>query len=266
MADPYPFKNKVIAVTGASRGTGLALARYLLVRGATVSMCSTTEQNLAAALEGIERDLPDAKGRVMTAVVDIAKHETVKSWIEQTVEKFGKLDGAANVAAVEQRQIFPIQDLDPKYFSDLLYTNVVGTFLSMKEEIPNMKDGGSIVNVGSITSTYASAGVSAYVASKHAIVGITKVAAFECAKRQIRVNTVNPGCIDTEMMHKPFESPDGQFHLDADKVPCLTRRLAEDWEVAAAIAFLLGDEGRFVNKSSWAVDGGWLEGNFSEGM
>jgi NAD(P)-dependent dehydrogenase (short-subunit alcohol dehydrogenase family) len=98
MADPYPFKGKVIAVTGASRGTGLALSRYLLVRGAKVSMAATTEANLASALAGIEKDIPDVEDRVMTYVVDIGAAEQVKAWIEATVAKFGQLDGAANVA------------------------------------------------------------------------------------------------------------------------------------------------------------------------
>lgn len=98
MADPYPFKGKVIAITGASRGTGFALAKYLLIRGATVSMCATTADNLATALSAIEKEIPDVEGRVMTAVVDIGKLDTVKEWIDKTVERFGKLDGAANVA------------------------------------------------------------------------------------------------------------------------------------------------------------------------
>lgn len=98
MADQYPFKDKIITVTGASRGTGLALVRYLLERGATVSGCATSEENLGNALSGIEKDMPDAKDRVMFRVVDISKPATVKAWIEETVEKHGKLDGCANVA------------------------------------------------------------------------------------------------------------------------------------------------------------------------
>jgi NAD(P)-dependent dehydrogenase (short-subunit alcohol dehydrogenase family) len=105
MASPYavnpqPFAGKVITITGASRGTGLALSKYLLARGATVSMCATTASNLDKAASEIDREFPEAKGRYWTCVVDISKPETVKSWIEQTVEKFGRLDGCANVAGM----------------------------------------------------------------------------------------------------------------------------------------------------------------------
>lgn len=95
---PQEFDGKVIAVTGASRGTGLALSRMLLARGAKVSMCATSQVNLTTALKGIEMDIPNVKDRVMTTIVDISKNESVKVWIDATVEKFGKLDGAANVA------------------------------------------------------------------------------------------------------------------------------------------------------------------------
>jgi NAD(P)-dependent dehydrogenase (short-subunit alcohol dehydrogenase family) len=99
---------------------------------------------------------------------------------------------------VEQREIFPITDLDPEYFAKLVNVNVVGTFHCLKEEMKVIKDGGSIVNVGSITSQYASQGVSAYVAAKHALIGLTKVAAFEAAPRRVRVNALCP-CVPCEI-------------------------------------------------------------------
>jgi NAD(P)-dependent dehydrogenase (short-subunit alcohol dehydrogenase family) len=93
---------------------------------------------------------------------------------------------------VEQREIFPIVNLDPEYFARLVNVNVVGTFHCLKEEMKVIKDGGSIVNVGSIASQYASQGVSAYVAAKHALIGLTKVAAFEGAPRGVCVNALCP--------------------------------------------------------------------------
>jgi 3-oxoacyl-ACP reductase-like protein len=96
--NPLPFAGKVISITGASRGLGLALSKYLLIRGATVSMCATSAENLSKAAKEIDTELPDAKGRYWTCVADIASLDSVRSWIEMTVEKFGKLDGCANVA------------------------------------------------------------------------------------------------------------------------------------------------------------------------
>jgi NAD(P)-dependent dehydrogenase (short-subunit alcohol dehydrogenase family) len=93
-----PFAGKVITVTGASRGVGLALTKYLLARGATVSMCATSAENLAKAAAEIESEFPEAKERYWTCIVNIANLATVKLWIEQTVAKFGPLDGCANVA------------------------------------------------------------------------------------------------------------------------------------------------------------------------
>lgn len=95
---PQTFHNKVIAITGASRGIGLAVTKHLLARGATVSMCATSSENLAKALDEIHQEFPDAKDRVMTCIVDISKLETVRSWIKQTVAKFGPLDGCCNNA------------------------------------------------------------------------------------------------------------------------------------------------------------------------
>lgn len=115
MASPYavnpqPLAGKVTTVTGASRGTGLSLTKYLLARGAGVSMCATSSQNLTKAAAEIDQEFPEAKNRYWTCVVDISKLETVNLWMEQTVAKFGNLDGCANVAG----------DLKPTCFTILL--------------------------------------------------------------------------------------------------------------------------------------------------
>ncbi|KLU82133.1 3-oxoacyl-[acyl-carrier-protein] reductase [Magnaporthiopsis poae ATCC 64411] len=257
-----PFEGKVIAVTGASRGTGLALTRYLIERGGTVSMCSATAKNLLAAKEEILRDFPEAKDRVMTTVVDIGKLDMVEAWIKATVERFGPLDGAANVAGVEQSRISPITMLEPECFSEILHANVTGTFYCLREEMKNMRDGGSIVNVGSVSSTYGSPGLSAYGTAKHALMGLTKAAAFEGAPRRIRVNALNPGFIDTDMLNMPYEMPNGQQIRFGNQDMALIPGASQPWEIAAGIAFLLGNESRFVTKAQWGIDGGWLEKSY----
>ncbi|KAK7994681.1 hypothetical protein PG990_013454 [Apiospora arundinis] len=240
MSFAAPFQDKVIAITGASRGIGLALTKYLIARGASVSICSTSSENLAQAVESILEEYPDAKDRIMTCVVDISKLGTVKCWIEQTVAKFGSIDGCCNNAAKEQRKIYPMTELDADYFSDLINVNVCGLFHCLKEEMKVIKDGGSIVNIGSIASNYASAGTSAYIAAKHAVLGISKSAAFEGAPRGIRVNCLCPGTVNTTMMSQAFETAHGDFYLTADQTPALMKRLAEPEEIAAFIAFFAG--------------------------
>ncbi|KAI0145069.1 hypothetical protein GGR57DRAFT_481287 [Xylariaceae sp. FL1272] len=198
MAATHPFQGKVIAVTGASRGSGLALTRYLLARGAKVSMAATSKDNLEKAVEEIEKDIPEVKGndRVLTTPIDVSNPEEVKFWIEATVEKWGKLDGAANVAAQMNPKIWPIETLPLSDLQQMLNVNVIGTFNCMQQELRHMNNGGSIVNCGSQQVKYASGNMGAYAASKNAIKGLTQCAAFEAGAKGIRVNLVCPGCID----------------------------------------------------------------------
>ncbi|KAJ4316988.1 hypothetical protein N0V84_007583 [Fusarium piperis] len=269
MAEPYPFKDKVIVVTGASRGTGLALTRYLLVRGAKVSMTATSEENLNKAVAQIKRDIPDVEDRVMSFPVNVTNPTDVENWINATVEKWGELDGAANVAARMNKSIHPIEDLDLEELKEMLDVNVIGTFNSIKYEMKHMKPGGSIVNCGSQQVKYASGNMGAYAASKNAIRGLSQVAAYEGGakypKNPIRVNLLCPGCIDTDMIRQPLHLPNGGgtwTMTEGDHLTSIIKRYSKPEEIAATIAFLLGDESKFVTKQEWYVDGGWMEANY----
>lgn len=98
MASTHPFQDKVIAITGSSRGSGFALAQYLLVRGAKVSLAATSEENLAKAVATLEKEVPGSGDRIFTKATDVSNPDHVKAWIDATVAKWGPLDGAANVA------------------------------------------------------------------------------------------------------------------------------------------------------------------------
>ncbi|KAK7424533.1 hypothetical protein QQX98_000498 [Neonectria punicea] len=269
MANPYPFQDKVIAVTGASRGTGLALARYLLTRGAKVSMAATSKENLDKAVSEIEKDIPDVKDRVMSFPVDIRNPKDVEGWIEATCAKWGELDGAANVAAKMNKSIHPIEELDLAELREMLDVNVIGTFNCIKYEMRYMKPGGSMVNCGSQQVKYASGNMGAYAASKNAIRGLSQTAAYEGGakypKNPIRVNLLCPGCIDTDMIRQPLHLPNGQgtwTMTEDDNLTSIVKRYAKPEEISATIAFLLGDESKFVTKQEWYVDGGWMEANY----
>ncbi|KAF5632528.1 potassium channel beta subunit [Fusarium sp. NRRL 25303] len=273
MANPYPFQDKVIVVSGASRGTGLALSRYLLVRGAKVSMAATSEENLRKAVAGIEQDIPDVKDRVIYFPTDVRNPDDVKAWIEGTVAKWGELDGAANVAAKMNKSIHPIEDLEVEELKEVLDVNVIGTFNSIKYEMRNMKPGGSIVNCGSQQVKYASGNMGAYAASKNAIRGLSQSAAYEGGakypKNPIRVNLLCPGCIDTDMIRQPLHLPNGAgtwTMTEGDHLTSIIKRYSKPEEIAASIAFLLGDESRFMTKQEIYVDGGWMEANYQDVM
>ncbi|KAM0416007.1 hypothetical protein ACHAPT_013034 [Fusarium lateritium] len=287
MANPYPFQDKVIAVTGASRGTGLALTKYLLVRGAKVSMAATSEDNLKNAVAQIEKDVPNVKDRVIYFPVNVSNPDDVKNWIEATVAKWGELDGAANVAGEYQgdmslqigisnshrakmnKSIHPIEDLALEELKEMLDVNVIGTFNSINYEMKHIKPGGSIVNCGSQQVKYASGNMGAYAASKNAIRGLSQTAAYKGGakypKNPIRVNLLCPGCIDTDMIRQPLHLPNGAgtwTMTEDDNLTSIIKRYSKPEEIAANIAFLLGDESKFVTKQEWYVDGGWMEANY----
>ncbi|EMR71601.1 putative -dichloro- -cyclohexadiene- -diol dehydrogenase protein [Eutypa lata UCREL1] len=264
MASTRPFQDKVIAVTGASRGTGFSLAKYLLVRGAKVSMAATSDENLAKAVADLEKEIPGVSNRILTKATDVSKPEDVQSWIEATVAKWGPLDGAANVAAKMNDRIWPIETLPLSDLQEMLNVNVVGTFNCLKEEMKNMKRGGSIVNCGSQQVRHASGLMGAYAASKNAVRGLSQVAAYEGGPKGIRVNLLCPGCIDTDMIRQPLELPSGDkwTMTEGDHLTSIIKRYAKPEEIAASIAFLLGDESKFVTRQEWYVDGGWLESDY----
>ncbi|KAK8032284.1 2 5-dichloro-2 5-cyclohexadiene-1 4-diol dehydrogenase [Apiospora arundinis] len=161
-------------------------------------------------------------------------------------------------------KVWPIEDFAVEDLEDMLQCNVVGTFNCMQHELKAMKDGGSLVNVGSQVTKYAQPGMSAYIASKMAVVGLTRAAAFEAIARKIRVNVVCPGAIDTDMVKQPLILPSGEsFTCSEDSsFPALMKRFAKPEEIAAPIAFLLSDESKYVTKQEWYVDGGFYENSY----
>lgn len=157
--------------------------------------------------------------------------------------------------------IWPIETLPVSELEEMLSVNVVGTFNCLQNEMKHMKRGGSIVNCGSQQVKYASGNMSAYVASKNAVRGLSQCAAFEDGAKGIRVNLLCPGCIDTDIIKQPLILPSGESWTmtEDDDLTSIIKRYAKPEEIAASIAFLLGDESKFVTKQEWYVDGVWME-------
>jgi len=187
------FQGKVIAITGGASGIGLATAKMLASRGATVALSDLQEAALTSAVKSIE----SAGGTATGTVLNVRDRAAVESWISSTVSKYGKLDGAANLAGVIGKQIgvSNVEDIDDADWDFVLGVNMTGVLNCMRAEITEMKKlgrGGSIVNAASIAGIKGLKKNGAYIASKHAVVGLTKAAAVESAAKGIRVNAIAP--------------------------------------------------------------------------
>jgi NAD(P)-dependent dehydrogenase (short-subunit alcohol dehydrogenase family) len=191
MASQYPFAGKVIAVTGAASGIGLATAHYLAKRGASLSLADIQEKELSAAEISIQSVLTPA-AKVLATILDVQKNSQVEQWIERTIAEFGKLDGAANVAGVFVEPSTGIKGLDDKIWDFVLGVNLTGLMYCLRAQIKVISRGGSIVTTSSVAGLVGSAQYPAYTTSKHGVIGLTKCAAREMGDTEVRVNCVVP--------------------------------------------------------------------------
>lgn len=184
------FHGKVIVITGAASGMGLETAKLLASHGAKVSLADVQEGPLKEAVAEIEK----SGGTVMATVVDVRNRQEVEEWIKATVSKFGKLDGVANIAGVigKQNNMAMLSEIDDNDWDFVIGVNQKGMLNCLRAEIPHFNDGGSIVNAVSVAGVIGFAKNAAYVASKHAVVGLTKCAAKELGERNIRCNCFCP--------------------------------------------------------------------------
>jgi NAD(P)-dependent dehydrogenase (short-subunit alcohol dehydrogenase family) len=184
------IKDKVIVITGAASGMGLETARLFASKGAKLSLADVQEK----PLRDLKCELQKAGAQVMIQVVDVSKRRDVESWIATTVEKFGKLDGAANLAGVTGRQsaIAGIEEVEDDDWEFIMGVNVTGLRNCLRAQVPHMNEGSSIVNASSILGLIGAPKQLAYCASKHAVVGMTRSAAKELGPKNIRVNCFCP--------------------------------------------------------------------------
>ncbi|KAF2703721.1 NAD(P)-binding protein [Pleomassaria siparia CBS 279.74] len=246
------MKDKVIVITGAASGIGLETAKLFASKGAKISIADVQEKPLQELASEIEK----AGGQVLATVVDVSNRKQVEDWINATVDKFGKLDGAANLAGVIGRQnnIARIEEIDDDDWDFIFGVNAKGLLNCMRAQIPHFSEkGGSIVNAASILGLMGSKKSIAYVASKHAVVGMTRAAAKELGERNIRVNCFCPGPIDTPMYRRSAEIRGTKL----DTSFLALNRAADQKEVPPLIEFLISENSSFITGNAMPIDGGW---------
>jgi len=236
------------ALTGIGRATALAFAR----EGANIVVSGRRQeagQQLANELRAL-----GAKAEFLLA--DVTDEAQVASLISETVERFGRLDVAVNNAGVEG-ELAPVAGQTAANYRATFETNVLGTLLSLKHEIPVMlaQGSGSIINLSSIAGQVGMPGASVYVASKHAVEGLTKSAALEVAAQGVRINAVAPGPVETAMLTRFTGGSDDAKAGLLSMMPA--KRGAAPEEIAQTIVFLASDKARFLTGQSIAVDGGY---------
>ena len=245
MAD---LKGKVAIVTGGGSGIGRAAAMAMARAGATVVIGGRDAAKGEAVVEAIQQ----GGGRAIFQPTDVSKPAEAKALVERAVSEFGRLDIAHNNAGADGEQV-PLHEQDIDGASMLFDVNIKGVFYCMKYEIEQMlkTGGGAIVNTSSIFGLNGYPGWSLYSATKHAVTGMTKAAALDYAKQNIRVNAVGPGPVETALLAK---GTGGDPHSYAAFVPM--GRIGQPDEVADAVVWLLSDEARYVTGHTLPVDGG----------
>jgi len=242
----------VVLITGALTGIGRATALAFAKDGARIVVAGRRDeagQKLVAKLREI-----GAEAEYWRA--DVRHEDDVRSLIDKTVARFGRLDVAVNAAGTEGKP-GPVTEQSAESYATTFDTNVLGTLLSMKHELRVMlpKGSGSIVNVSSAYGSVGAPGASVYVASKHAVEGMTKSAALEVAGTGARVNVVAPGTTDTGMLTR-FTSTDENKAALVSTVP--VKRLAKPEEIAHVIVFVASADASYMTGASIPVDGGML--------
>ncbi|MEU9123757.1 3-oxoacyl-ACP reductase family protein [Streptomyces sp. NPDC048506] len=242
-----PLTGKVALVTGGSRGIGKAIALRLAADGAAVAL---TYHSGREAAELAVKEIEGAGGRAWAVQADSGDAEAVWASVAGTVDRFGRLDILVNNAGVGV--LGPFEGISLEDVDRVLRTNVRGPFLAAQAAAAHLTEGGRIISIGScMAERVAFPGGTLYATSKAALTGLTKTLAKELGPRGITANVVHPGPIDTEMNPADGESATMQAELTA------LGAYGQAWDVAATVAHLAGDAGRYITGASVAVDGGF---------
>lgn len=244
---------RVALVTGASSGIGRATARAFAREGFTTVLADVQEEEglqvaKECSLEGVEAKF---------IACDVSNEASVRELFAHILSDFGRLDAAFNNAGIEGEQA-PTDQCTSANFDRVIAVNLRGVWLCMREELKIMtkqKEGGAIVNVSSVAGLVGLAGIPAYDASKHGIIGLTQTAALEYAQQHIRINAVCPGAIETPMLDRFMSANAGGRSAMIEMEPI--GRIGKPEEIASTVIWLCSSAASFVTGQAIAVDGGW---------
>ncbi|WP_211654777.1 SDR family NAD(P)-dependent oxidoreductase [Planococcus alpniumensis] len=249
------LEGKVAVITGAAGALGTAIAEQLLAEGAKVALVDFNQQ----ALDKLVHRFNDV-ANVMGLVANLSREEEVKNYVERVVERWGSIDVFMNNAGIIGKTA-PLTEQTSEDFDAMMNLNVRGVFLGIKYVLPVMiaQQNGSIINTSSVSGLMGSSGNSLYSAAKHAVVGLTKTAALEVAKDSVRVNSIHPAPLASNMMETIEQSinrddPARVRQTITSRIPL--GRYGQPEEVAKLVIFLASDDSRFITGSQYRIDGG----------
>ncbi|MEN1967506.1 glucose 1-dehydrogenase [Lentibacillus sp. N15] len=243
------LSNKVAVVTGGGGDIGKATALRFAKEGATVMVADVNEENGQETVRAIR----EKNGKAEFIRTDMTNSENVERMAEKTVNKFGRIDILYNNAGVNAEEK-KIPDVTLNEWQQVMDINITGVFLGLKYVLPKMKPGSSVVNTASIAGIKGQKLVAAYSASKSSVIALTKTAATENGRKNIRVNAVAPGIIDTKMVDDWKKTDKWSVLSTANAL----RRIGNPEEIANAVLFLASDEASFITGEILVIDGGTL--------
>ena len=246
------FADKVVLITGATSGIGEVTAKLFAQEGAKVHFCGRREELGAKVAQTIQN-----QGGVATyQKADVRNEDEVKAFIKGCVERYGRIDVAFNNAGIESSPK-TVAEQTFEDWENVMNTNARGVFLSMKYELPVMlQQGGAIINNASVSGHVGFSTIAPYSASKHAILSLTKVAALEYADKNIRVNSISPGAVDTPMLRRALAAWNTDLETVAQEYPI--KRIVTPEEIARVVIWLASAEPTSVIGTDIDATGGYL--------
>jgi len=246
--------NKVAIITGGAAGIGKETAKTFLREGAKVLLVDINKKSLKETVEGFNN--PNAA----YCEADVSKADAVKEYVRTALDKFGKIDVFFNNAGIEGTSS-PMADYPDDTFNKVIDINLKGVWYGCKYVIPKMEQGGSVIITSSVAGLKGFEGLGAYVASKHGVVGIMRTAALEFSNKKIRVNTIHPGPVETDMMRRieaDISPEDSDVAKKGFETSIPLGRYAEAGEIVNLVLFLASDESRYITGGTYLADGGMV--------